>query len=452
VGAARAERLRLAPVRIATRTPAGANRRPGASGTPGSRPRRARARLRTGRPAISRGRDTPVARIRCAPGANPRPAGPLGRRSGAGAGPGAWLAEPQRMNPVRTSTTTRARGRRRTRRAIASLGLATGAALVPATAAAEPWSRATIAALPDEAFAVVRVRPDGTRARHLPHHDADGRLDLQHLRSALARLGQVRWEDTADAERARRHLVGHAAALGWPTGRPARPGATERGERPPGAGRPRVDPTSSPPWHPPVDGARAHPVSQRGLEGPPTLADEILSPSTATIDRSRKLRLHARHGIQCCWIVDPRRRRGRGVHPRRGSGPPLLVRASWTASTALPRSPSWRSTPRPSGPDAAGRAGRRRRGHVSAAGARGPPARAPGAPPPRFVAAPSRSAMARRDARRRRGRSGPAGVGGRGGRRRASHRRPTGRVRPATFARITPGRREPAIDARREVA
>lgn len=79
---------------------------------------------------------------------------------------------------------------------------------------AEPWRRTYVDALPDEAFAVVHVRPDGTRARHLPHHDADGRIDLPHLRSALARLGQVHWEDPVDAEHARRHLRAHHEALG----------------------------------------------------------------------------------------------------------------------------------------------------------------------------------------------------------------------------------------------
>jgi hypothetical protein len=78
---------------------------------------------------------------------------------------------------------------------------------------AEPWTHAYVDALPDEAFAVVHVRPDGTRARHLPHHDADGRVDLPHVRNALARLNQVRWEDPADAERARQHLLQHSEAL-----------------------------------------------------------------------------------------------------------------------------------------------------------------------------------------------------------------------------------------------
>jgi hypothetical protein len=100
--------------------------------------------------------------------------------------------------------------------AVHALAFATGVS-------AESWTRAYVNALPDEAFAVVHVRADGTRSRHLPHHDAEGRLDLPHLRSALARLGQVRWEDPADAERARRHLLGHRAALGVsrPRARPA---------------------------------------------------------------------------------------------------------------------------------------------------------------------------------------------------------------------------------------
>jgi Uma2 family endonuclease len=46
-------------------------------------------------------------------------------------------------------------------------------------------------------------------------------------------------------------------------------------------------------------------ISQRGIEGPPTLAVEILSPSTTTIDRDTKHRLYARHGVPYFWLVDP---------------------------------------------------------------------------------------------------------------------------------------------------
>ncbi len=89
-------------------------------------------------------------------------------------------------------------------------------AMAGAPAGAERWRRADINALPDEAFASVEVRPDGTRVRHLPHHDAHGRVDLPHLRSAMSRFHQVQWVDPASAERARQHLVDHFRALGLP--------------------------------------------------------------------------------------------------------------------------------------------------------------------------------------------------------------------------------------------
>jgi Uma2 family endonuclease len=50
---------------------------------------------------------------------------------------------------------------------------------------------------------------------------------------------------------------------------------------------------------------RAGAVSSRGIEGPPTLVIEILSPSTARTDRHTKLQLYARHGVPYYWIVDP---------------------------------------------------------------------------------------------------------------------------------------------------
>jgi len=47
---------------------------------------------------------------------------------------------------------------------------------------AESWKRAYVDALPDEAFAVVHIQPDGTKSRHLPHHDADGLVDDDDMR------------------------------------------------------------------------------------------------------------------------------------------------------------------------------------------------------------------------------------------------------------------------------
>ena len=38
---------------------------------------------------------------------------------------------------------------------------------------------------------------------------------------------------------------------------------------------------------------------------PPDIAVEVLSPSTATVDRGRKMRMFASHGVPEYWIVDP---------------------------------------------------------------------------------------------------------------------------------------------------
>ena len=46
-------------------------------------------------------------------------------------------------------------------------------------------------------------------------------------------------------------------------------------------------------------------ISERGIEGAPTLVVEVLSPSTREADRDTKLRLYARHGVPWYWIVDP---------------------------------------------------------------------------------------------------------------------------------------------------
>jgi Uma2 family endonuclease len=54
-----------------------------------------------------------------------------------------------------------------------------------------------------------------------------------------------------------------------------------------------------------LDPARLGSLSRRGVEGPPTLAVEILSPTTTLIDRSTKHQLYARHGVPFFWLVDP---------------------------------------------------------------------------------------------------------------------------------------------------
>lgn len=54
-----------------------------------------------------------------------------------------------------------------------------------------------------------------------------------------------------------------------------------------------------------LDRSRQVSAGPRGVAGPPTLAVEIVSPSTPRIDRVIKLRLYARYRVPYYWIVDP---------------------------------------------------------------------------------------------------------------------------------------------------
>jgi len=51
--------------------------------------------------------------------------------------------------------------------------------------------------------------------------------------------------------------------------------------------------------------ARLGIISERGVGGTPTLAVEVISPSSGQIDRHTKLQLYARYGVPHFWIVDP---------------------------------------------------------------------------------------------------------------------------------------------------
>jgi Uma2 family endonuclease len=53
-----------------------------------------------------------------------------------------------------------------------------------------------------------------------------------------------------------------------------------------------------------LEAARLGRVSDRGIEGPPTLVIEVLSPTTAGADRGVKLQLSAKYGVPHYWIVD----------------------------------------------------------------------------------------------------------------------------------------------------
>jgi Uma2 family endonuclease len=50
---------------------------------------------------------------------------------------------------------------------------------------------------------------------------------------------------------------------------------------------------------------RAPVVTEKNVQGAPDLVVEVLSETTAEIDRTTKLKLYARYGVQEYWLVDP---------------------------------------------------------------------------------------------------------------------------------------------------
>jgi len=87
-----------------------------------------------------------------------------------------------------------------------------------------------------------------------------------------------------------------------------------------------------------LDTTRLSIVSDRGIEGPPTLVVEILSRSTTLIDRSTKRQLYARYAVPYYWIVDSEAR-SIEAYSLAEEGYRLVTRASGTAAVPLPPFP-----------------------------------------------------------------------------------------------------------------
>lgn len=68
-----------------------------------------------------------------------------------------------------------------------------------------------------------------------------------------------------------------------------------------------------------VDESRRDRLTERGFNGAPTLAVEIISPYSGRIDRRRKMTLYADHDIPWYWIVDPDARRIEAYHLDEGA-------------------------------------------------------------------------------------------------------------------------------------
>jgi Uma2 family endonuclease len=81
-------------------------------------------------------------------------------------------------------------------------------------------------------------------------------------------------------------------------------------------------------------------VSGRAIEGPPAVAIEILSRSTAATDRTRKARRYAAAGVRHYWLVDPERRRFECLRLET-SGYVSVVRADDAATLSHPDWPGF---------------------------------------------------------------------------------------------------------------
>ncbi len=69
-----------------------------------------------------------------------------------------------------------------------------------------------------------------------------------------------------------------------------------------------------------VSRAHAEVLTEKNIQGAPDLVVEVLSPGTLEADRTFKLKLYARYGVQEYWIIDPEgpsaevyRRRAKGL-------------------------------------------------------------------------------------------------------------------------------------------
>lgn len=54
--------------------------------------------------------------------------------------------------------------------------------------------------------------------------------------------------------------------------------------------------------------ARRHLIGKKAMEGPPDLCIEVISPSSAEIDREDKVKQYADGGVAFYWIIDPKDR------------------------------------------------------------------------------------------------------------------------------------------------
>jgi Uma2 family endonuclease len=77
-------------------------------------------------------------------------------------------------------------------------------------------------------------------------------------------------------------------------------------------------------------------VTERDIQGAPTLAVEVLSPSTKRTDRGRKRALYQSQGVSEYWVVDPQLRQIEVWRPDAREAEVCTERIVWRSSPAGP--------------------------------------------------------------------------------------------------------------------
>jgi len=89
-----------------------------------------------------------------------------------------------------------------------------------------------------------------------------------------------------------------------------------------------------------VSKGRAEVLTERNVQGAPDLVVEVLSPGRVRADRTFKLKLYARYGVQEYWIIDPDGPSAE-IYRRRKEGVDLAAKLSAGDSLSSPLFPGF---------------------------------------------------------------------------------------------------------------
>jgi Uma2 family endonuclease len=89
-----------------------------------------------------------------------------------------------------------------------------------------------------------------------------------------------------------------------------------------------------------ISNARAGVLTQKNVQGAPDLVVEVSSESTARVDRSIKLKLYGRFGVQEYWIIDPEGPSAE-IHRRGEEGLTLVAKLSAADALTSPMFPGF---------------------------------------------------------------------------------------------------------------